>query len=746
MKAWFAGLTALGLGALELGACSALPPVVSRTSATSPNPRAPVTQAPAAGAPAAGASVGQTSGGVSSTILPGRPPAAPALSTAERPLRPGDVSLDYPGVDVQAVAHAVLGDILGVPYSVPPDIHTPITLAPSRPIARADVPRALELALAPAGLALTPQPGGGYAILPNAQARAVAPVGGSSTTPGFASEVIPLQFVNADEMRKLIEPVIPGVVVSTDTASNSLTIAGASGQRASAHDLVRQFDVNWLRGTSFALFVPHRTDARLIVPELDKVLNADGAPTKNLVRLIAMDRLNGILAVSTQPQYLEDTRRWVEILDREGENNERRLFVYRVQNGRSSDLAKTLINAFGGGGSANRMGGGGVGTDGMRSDSAIAGGSGSLGISTFQPPGSGTGSGALNGAGSVGGASLAAGPGGASAGLASSTTPSTPDTGSAGGGGGPTTGDVQADGFHAKITSDEVNNAVVVYSTPRDYAVVEDALRKLDIAPYQVEIEAAIVEVTLTDQLRFGVQGLFNNNVNFSAGLTEGTTAAVAQAFPGFSALYSARTVSAALNALESLTKVNVVSAPKLLVLNNQTASIQVGNEVPILTGSATNVVTSNAAVVNSVDYRDTGIILKVTPRVNSSGFVLMDLAQEVSDVVASGSAATIDSPTFSNRKIATSVAIQDGEVIALGGLIRDNRTDIKTGLPVLSRIPLLGPLLFGNINNDDERTELIVLLQPKVVKNVEDARAVTLELRDKLQSLRALLPDGKAP
>jgi general secretion pathway protein D len=261
-----------------------------------------------------------------------------------------------------------------------------------------------------------------------------------------------------------------------------------------------------------------------------------------------------------------------------------------------------------------------------------------------------------------------------------------------------------------------------------------------------VEIEAAIVEVTLTDQLRFGVQGLYSNG-GLSAGLTESlTSAAPVAAFPGFSALYSARTVSAALNALESLTKVNVVSAPKLLVLNNQTASIQVGNEVPILTGSATNVVTSNAAVVNSVDYRDTGIILKVTPRVNSSGFVLLDLAQEVSDVVASGSAATIDSPTFSNRKIATSVAIQDGEVIALGGLIRDNRTDIKTGLPLLSRIPLLGPLLFGNINNDDERTELIVLLQPKVVKNVDDARAVTEELRDKLQSLRALLPAGKAP
>ena len=629
---------------------------------------------------------------------------------------------------------------------MPPDIHTAITLAPGRPIARADVPRALELALQPAGLALTPQPGGGYAVLPNAQARAVAPLGAGADDPGFASEVVRLQFVNAEELRKLMEPVLPGVAVSTDATTNSLTIAGASGQRAAAHDLIRQFDVDWLRGTSFALFVPGRTDARLIVPELDKLLNAEGAPTRNLVRLLAMDRLNGILAISTQPQYLDDVRRWVEILDREGESNQRKLFVYKVQNGRSSDLAKTLVNAFGGasGGRGAAGGGGGVATDGLRSDSSIAGGSGTLGVSTFQPPGNGAGAGALNGAGGVSGSGLTSGSS-SGAGLSGASAPGGTDT-MARDAGGSTSADIQTDGFNAKITNDDVNNAIVVYSTPRDYAVLEDALRKLDVAPYQVMIEAAIVEVTLTDTLRFGVQGLYNN-AGLSVGLTESAaSASPVQAFPGFSALYAAKTVSAALNALEGLTKVNVVSAPKLMVLNNQTASIQVGDEVPILTGSATNVVTSNAAVVNSVDYRDTGIILKVTPRVNSSGFVLLDLAQEVSDVVNPAVTSTIQSPTISTRKIATSVAVQDGEVIALGGLIRDNRTDIKTGLPILSRVPVLGPLLFGNVNNDDERTELIVLLRPRVVKTMSDARAVTDDLREKLQSLRALLPANRIP
>jgi general secretion pathway protein D len=310
--------------------------------------------------------------------------------------------------------------------------------------------------------------------------------------------------------------------------------------------------------------------------------------------------------------------------------------------------------------------------------------------------------------------------------------------------------EVDAGGFQAKITSDETNNAVIVYATPRDYSIVEDALRKLDIPPYQVMIEAAITEVTLTDALRFGVQGLYKVS-GTSIGLTESATAAApVQDFPGFSALYAGKTISAALNALEGMTTVKVISAPKLMVLNNQTASIEVGDEVPILTGSATSTLTSSAPIVNSVDYRDTGIILHVTPRVNSSGVVLLDMAQEVSAVVQSttttSSSTSINSPTISTRKIATSVAVQDGEVIALGGLISDNRDDTSSGLPVLSRIPVLGPLLFGNINNNDTRTELVVLLKPTVIRNVDDGRAITDELRDKLQGLRDLLPQGGVP
>jgi general secretion pathway protein D len=291
-------------------------------------------------------SAGSSNKDLRAIILPGTSRAPPPAPTPVTRLRSGDVSLNFPGVEVGEVAKAVLGDLLHAQYTIGPDLHTQVTVVTQRPIARSDVVRFLEASLASSGIALARR-NGVYAVMTVDQARAQAPVvGGGDTTPGFATETIALNFVNADELRKLIDPILPNVVVQTDDARNAIVVAGTEGQRASIRDLVRQFDVDWLRNMSFALFVPQRTDSRLIVPELDRLINAEGAPTHGMVRLIAMEHLNGILAVTTQRQYLDDVRRWIEVLDREGESSERRIFVYRVQNGRSSDLAKVLAAAF----------------------------------------------------------------------------------------------------------------------------------------------------------------------------------------------------------------------------------------------------------------------------------------------------------------------------------------------------------------------------------------------------------------
>jgi general secretion pathway protein D len=649
---------------------------------------------------------------VSSTIIEGaprRPAPAPSPTTQ---VKNGDVSLNFPSADVRVVAKAVLGDILRVPYSVGPGITTAVTVVTPRPIARQSIIAFLEEALRASNLALLER-NGTFSIETVDQARGSGMVGEGRV--GFSNEIIQLEFVSADEMKRLLDPVLPGVVAQADPATNRITLSGTTGQRASARDLLKQFDVNWLRNMSFALFVPQRTDSRLIVPELEKLINAPDAPTRGLVRLISMEKLNGILAVSSQRQYLDDVNRFVEVLDREGQNNEPRLFVYRVQNSRSRDLTKTLNNAFG---NSSTSSGSDNSSQAIQFEQSPDGGSDKLRSDSGQGQG----------------------------GQRQSNTPPPPNINS----NAPL--DIRAEGdaqgaLKARISSDDTNNAILVYGTPREYALIEDALRKLDVLPFQVFIEAAITEVSLTDELRFGLQW------NFSSGDSNGTLTEnigglpLIRNVPGFSFAFSpSSSINGVLNTLETKTNVNVVSAPKILVLNNQTAVLQVGDQVPIATQNSTATTDPNAPTINSIEYRDTGVILKVTPRVNANGLVLLDVAQEVSDVnTTAARGAGINSPTISTRRISTSVAVQDGEVLALGGLIRNTQTKGRVGFPFLSQIPVIGAL-FGRQATGGNKIELIVLLKPRVIRSVDDGRAITDELRAKIRSLEPFKSTGQIP
>jgi general secretion pathway protein D len=627
------------------------------------------------------------------------PPVVP--QSAQVNPRSGDISLNFPNTDIRVAAKAVLGDVLHLGYTVDPNVTGTVSVVTASPIARSSVLDVFEKSLRAANLALVPQ-GKGFQISSTTSAGAVASIAPGAT--GYGTEVISLSYVNAEELKRLLDSLLPGTVSSIDTTRNSLVIAGTTGQRAAVRDVLRQFDVNWLRNMSFALLVPQRTDSRLIVPELDKLLNDPSAPTRGLVRLISMEKLNGILAITAQRQYLDDVRRWVDILDREGSNNERRLFVYPVQNGRARDLAKTLNAAFGLGPST---------TGAVSNEPAVDGHDGMAGQS--------------NGSGAARQPAQQQQPQGADANGARSATGAGPEV-------------------HVTISADETNNAIIVYGTPRDYGVVEQALRKLDVMPYQVMIEAAITEVSLTDNLRYGVQWNFQSgSSNFAlTQSTDPTNLAPTRIVPGFSYFYSSGDISATLNALEKQTNVKVVSAPKVLVLNNQTAALQVGDQVPITTQSASSVTTDNPAILNSIEYRDTGVILKVTPRVNSSGLVLLDLSQEVSDV-SQNQTSNIDSPTISTRRISTSIAVQDGQVIALGGLFKDAKSFGKDGLPFLSRLPVVGAL-FGTHANIDNRTELIVLLKAHVLRSADDGRAITEELRSKLSTIEPFKTKGTIP
>jgi general secretion pathway protein D len=578
---------------------------------------------------------------------------------------------------------------------------------------------------------------------------------------GFGDETITLKYANAEELKKLLDPIVPNAIAQADAARNVLVVAGNTTQRNSIRELVKQFDVDWLRGMSFAIYVPQRTDARLIAPELDKLINAPGSQTAGMVRLITMEHLNGILAISAQPQYLDDVRRWVEVLDREGEDAERRLFVYRVQNGRAIDLTKVLDGAFGlaapRGGEETAINDAGI--NGGASGSGNSGGSGSgSGSSNHQFSVTGSG-GSQSGSSNPGNTIIQLG-GATRSGTQPVPTPNAGNQLEDNGSGGQ-----NADQNGTTITADETNNAILVFSTPRNYALIEDALRHLDVPPLEVLIDAVVSEVSLDNNLQYGIQWYLNdgsNSATLSQSATNPTTDPItgantnaggspfpSQILPGFSYVFQHRNnVYATLNALRAITDVHILSAPKLMVLNNHTASIEVGNQVPISTGSAVSTVSDTAPIVNSIDYRDVGVILKVTPRVNSSGLVLLDIAQEVSDVIPqTASEALIQSPSFSERKLSTSVAVQDGETIVLGGLMKNEVTKTSNRIPLLGDIPYIGGL-FGSTGKEVTRTELLVLLTPRVIRTPVDADAITAELKAKMEQAQPppLPPPPGAP
>ena len=249
-------------------------------------------------------------------------------------------------------------------------------------------------------------------------------------------------------------------------------------------------------------------------------------------------------------------------------------------------------------------------------------------------------------------------------------------------------------------------------------------------------LEATIVEVTLKDELSYGVQWFFGSG-DSGVTLSEFRDGSVGQLFPGFSGLLSRGDVRVVVNALDSVSDVNVISSPQILVLDNQTAQLEVGDEVPIVTQQAEGVETSDARIVNTVEQRQTGVILNVTPRVNANGHVVLDIRQEVSDVVRTTSSG-IDSPTISQRRINTSVAVSSDQTVVLGGLIQDDVEEVNSGVPLLKDIPIIGAL-FSATTETTSRTELLVLITPKVLINQGEAIAATEELRRRFAVLEPL-------
>jgi general secretion pathway protein D len=637
----------------------------------------------------------------------------------------GDITLNFLNADIRDVAKAVLGDYLKVNYIIDNAVQGTISIQTNQPLTRSQVLPALEQALRFNGMALLSE-NGLYRVVPGAEAphrggRVRIDADVSQKSPGFTVEIVPLRYVGAQEMQRVLEPIVPrGAILEVDSARNLLILGGSEEELGAIRDDIEIFDVDWMAGMSFAIYPLKAVDTKTMMSDLNEVMGGRRSPIAGLIRLIPLERMNAILAVSPQAGYLDRIRTWIAELDQATESADQRIYIYYVQNGQASNLASSLTKLLGVGGSSGSARPGPT-PSGDHPESAPA---------PTETPTSSTAS-----SGTIQRATDQPAPTPVQTGSQPNTSPdagvSTPSSGERDSG-------VSARGMSGiRITADEANNALLILATPTQYSVIEAALQKLDIVPLQVLLEAAIAEVTLTNELRYGVQ-YFAKSGNHQIVLTNTHTTAIAPTLPGFAYTFaSGSNIQIILDALESVTNVNVVSSPKLLVLNNRTATLQVGDQVPIATQSAVSVISPGAPVVNTIEFRDTGVILKVTPRVNEGGLVTLTITQEVSEVTRTTSS-DLNSPTIQQRKVTSSVVVQDGETVALGGLIKDSHNLTRDGIPFLQRIPYLGAL-FRTDDNTGERTELLVLITPHVVESLEKARSVTEEIRRKMPSTRAV-------
>ena len=781
MTSYRYALTAIALAACQMAAAQAqqVAPVAPGTNLTTES-AGPVVPASVVSAPKAdgAADKAQSTDSVSSSTEPrlirgNDRVIAPAKAVPR--IEGAPASFNFEEAPVAEVVRTILGDIVKADYVLHPPLSGTVTLATRAPIAPDQAVFLLESALQANGLALLRDARGTYHVgKPDALKAiggAVRQAGSGPLPPGAGAIIVPLQYIGAAEMATILRPMVPAdALVRVDTMRNLLVLAGTRTQAEGWLDLVNTFDVDLLKGMSVGVFPLKYASIKEVEAALRLVsggapapggatsmgaatastaqaggvanaaqataLLGESNPLFGALRIMPIERLNSILVVTPRAAYLDEARRWIDKLDQPSDNNaEPQLFIYQVQNVNARHLASVLSGIFGGQAAATNTANSGVAP---ALGSAVGSSFGQGGaISPFGNSNAFGGGNALGGSFSGG---LGGGLGMRAAGLQAG---NTSNLGARNTQGGALQAPVTANLGSIRVMADELNNSVLVWSTKTEYAKIESTLKRLDLPLTQVLIEATIVEVTLNDDLKYGLQWAFSDSRATTgytgqgqiSGLDKGGLGGIGQGFT-YTLSNPLGSVRAVLNALATKSLLKVISSPSLMVLDNHTATINVGNQQPIQT-SVTSFIDNVNASTSTIQYKDTGVNLVVTPSVNAGNIVTMQVDQTVTDVGATQASAG-GQPAFLQRQISSKVAVRSGETIVLGGLIKDNKTTGKAGVPFLQDMPIVGNL-FGTNEVLGNRTELLVVITPRVVRSDIDIREVSEDLRDRMRGLQRI-------
>ncbi|WP_194270169.1 type II secretion system secretin GspD [Candidatus Methylospira mobilis] len=684
--------------------------------------------------------------------------------------REGKHALNFDNADIGEVAGVILGDALKLNYVINPKVTGKISLQTAAPLSDAEMIPVLETLLHMNGAALIKSDSlyrieADTSAIVNAPSRGAGPAG--KIQPGFQVRVVPLRFAGAHEMQKIVEPLLPPKsVIYADSLRNLLIVAANADDLENVKQTVSAFDVDFMRGMAVAFFPLHNVDPVTLKHELDALMmSGDKGAAQGLLRILPVERLNAVMAVSAQPAYLRDVETWVERLDRLSPHKFGEMNIYKAQHVDAMSLARTLTQVFGPaahaesgpqvsialGMSGASVGGGAFGaSDNGRSGQASgvsSGGSGSTAGSSSVANDAASGPGSALVAET--GASGAFGAGASTAGVRS--------------GNGNSQATVAELANNARVVADPANNALVIFAKPAEYHDMEIVLKELDTMPREVIVDAMIAEVTLTGSLQYGLQWYFNHGsssgglgqpgllgVNANNPLSAVPSNAATKGFftpamaaGGFSYVMAANDLRVELDLLASQGKVNILTTPSIVVRNNQEGQINVGQQVAVSNGS--QVVTTNGAPTSTstFSYRDTGVTLKLRPRVNEGGLVFLTVQQELVQPQAASVAAPLN-PPFLQRKILSTVAVYSGDTLAMGGLISEQTNDTVYGIPILSELPYIG-WLFGTTLKSLNRTEVVMLLTPRILASRTDAASVTNEYRRRLSEWNETAPSMPA-
>jgi general secretion pathway protein D len=639
-----------------------------------------------------------------------------------------DVSLNFEQAPLSEVVQAIMGDILQLDYIVDHPVQGKVTLRTRTPIPRDQLLGVLESLLKAHNALLIRGRDSRYLVTGTQQGASLSPqvTSAQDEFAGYSTIVVPLQYIGAAAMADILRPVAEdSAFLRIDNARNLLMLAGTRAQLVGWLDIVSTFDVDMLAGMSVGIFPLEHGGVLATAEAVNKLIGAaegEGGSLVGLVRILPVERLNSILVVTPRAHYLDRVGQWIERLDvNPNERYERRLHVYPVQNTTATRLAELLNGIYAGGA---------VSGAGQRGSIARDQGT-ERGVAPGMTPESIGGDSGRGAAGSSGGSSFgsrrnegAAGDsfGGSAAAMVSAALGGSDD-------------DVLA---NVRVVADEENNALMIYATGKQYEIIEEALDQLDVVATQVIIEASILEVTLSDELRYGLEWAFSQGLDGAYegfGQLVGESGTPTARAPGFSytVTNSAKDITAVLNALSEESLINVISTPSVMVLDNHTAEIQVGDEVPVLQGTT---ITNGGNSVQNINFKKTGVSLIVTPSVNAGGLVTMEIAQSVTDVGPIDSAT--EQRSFLERSIRSRVAVRSSESVVLGGLIRENASAGETGIPLLRDIPGVGAL-FGTTTTENRRTELLVIITPRALYTEDALRQVSEEMRSQVRFMELI-------